>query len=194
MADSYIQVPTDGSGKKVRTQEITVGLNTVHQHYFILSDSSGVEILPATEDTLDSLNSKVTVCNTGAVTIAALPNEGQQTMANSISVVLASDQTEVPVTVNGPPAALSGAVTVSTTAVQLIVSSDQGVTITNNGVGDLYIGVDNTVTTSGAKMGLVVYPGGSFSLLPFEWEGAVWGIYSTTASSQNVSVFNGGSD
>lgn len=31
------------------------------------------------------------------VEITSLPNEGQQTMANSISVVVASDQTAVPV-------------------------------------------------------------------------------------------------
>lgn len=55
----------------------------------------------ATEATLSTLNGKVTACDTGAVTIAAMPNEGQQTMANSISVAIASNQSAVPVSDNG---------------------------------------------------------------------------------------------
>jgi hypothetical protein len=39
----------------------------------------------------------VSVDNTATVTIGSLPNEGQQTMANSISVAVASDQTNMPV-------------------------------------------------------------------------------------------------
>ena len=39
----------------------------------------------------------VSVDNTPTVTIGTLPNEGQQTMANSISVAIASDQANVPV-------------------------------------------------------------------------------------------------
>jgi hypothetical protein len=39
----------------------------------------------------------VTACNTGAVTISALPDEGQQAMAASISVAIASDQSAVEV-------------------------------------------------------------------------------------------------
>jgi len=54
----------------------------------------------ATEATLSTLNGKVTACDTGNVTIAALPNEGQQTMANSISVAIASNQSVIPVSDN----------------------------------------------------------------------------------------------
>lgn len=39
----------------------------------------------------------VSVDNTPAVTVSSLPNEGQQTMANSISVAVASDQSSLPV-------------------------------------------------------------------------------------------------
>jgi hypothetical protein len=39
----------------------------------------------------------VSVDNTATVTISSLPNEGQQTMANSISVAVASDQANIPV-------------------------------------------------------------------------------------------------
>lgn len=41
----------------------------------------------------------------GSVTIAALPNEGQQTMANSISVAIASDQSALPISISGTIAA-----------------------------------------------------------------------------------------
>ena len=44
--------------------------------------------------------------NIGDVDIASLPNEGQQTMANSISVAVASDQSDVPV--NPKPATSGG--------------------------------------------------------------------------------------
>lgn len=54
----------------------------------------------ATESTLATLDGKVTAIDTGNVTIAALPNEGQQTMVNSISVAIASNQSAV--AVSGP--------------------------------------------------------------------------------------------
>jgi len=38
---------------------------------------------------------------TGTVTVGSLPNEGQQTMANSISVAIASNQSAIPVTQSG---------------------------------------------------------------------------------------------
>lgn len=50
---------------------------------------------------LTSIDGKITAVNTGAVTIAAMPNEGQQTMVNSISVALASNQSALPVTQSG---------------------------------------------------------------------------------------------
>lgn len=45
---------------------------------------------------------QVDVVTLPSVTIGSLPNEGQQTMANSISVVVASDQSAIPVSVNEP--------------------------------------------------------------------------------------------
>ena len=69
----------------------------------------------ATQTTLAALNTKVTACDTGAVTIAALPNEGQQTMANSISVAIASNQSAVPINDNGGSITVDGAVSVSGT-------------------------------------------------------------------------------
>lgn len=50
--------------------------------------------------------------NIGDVDIASLPNEGQQTMANSISVAVASNQSAVPISDDG------GSLTVDTTSTQ----------------------------------------------------------------------------
>lgn len=44
MADAYIQVSTDGSGKKVQTFSNTVSANTVHAHGFVLCTSAGAAL------------------------------------------------------------------------------------------------------------------------------------------------------
>ena len=41
MADSYIQIPADGIGKKVRSYTNTIGSDEVHTHYFIAADEAG---------------------------------------------------------------------------------------------------------------------------------------------------------
>jgi len=41
MSESYIQVPPDSTGKKVRTLELTVGSNNVHQEVHTIADESG---------------------------------------------------------------------------------------------------------------------------------------------------------
>ena len=38
MAESFVQVPVDGVGKKLRSEELVVGLNTVHQEVVTLAD------------------------------------------------------------------------------------------------------------------------------------------------------------
>ena len=40
MSASYIQIPTDGTGKKVRTNQRTIGSDTVQEHYFIQTDGT----------------------------------------------------------------------------------------------------------------------------------------------------------
>ena len=81
MADDYVQCPADSTGKKLQTFKNTVGANEVHAEAVTPVNSSGAEISPATETTLgtvhghvDSIDGKITTCNTGAVTVsAALP-------------------------------------------------------------------------------------------------------------------------
>lgn len=56
--------------------------------------------------TLRWVKGKQALLEAGSVTIT-LPNEGQQTMANSISVAVASDQSAIPVTVTSATVSIS---------------------------------------------------------------------------------------
>lgn len=44
MAESFIQLPDDGTGKMVRSFEVTVGANSVHSQASTLVDAAGNEI------------------------------------------------------------------------------------------------------------------------------------------------------
>lgn len=83
------------------------------------------------------------------------------------------------------------ATTVSTSAVLLAAANPLrlSIVITNNGTGDLYVGHSGAVTSSGAAMGLLVGSKASYSDSGFGlYLGPLYGIYSASASSQNVSV------
>jgi hypothetical protein len=89
-------------------------------------------------------------------------------------------------------AAQESAVTVSTTAIRLVQAnvSRKELMIVNNSTGNLFVSRSSKVTSSGTGVGsLVPSNGGNLSdsgdgIWPGEW----WGIYSVTASSQNVVV------
>jgi hypothetical protein len=74
MADDFVQAPADGVGKKLQTFSNVVGANTVHAEAMTPVDSTGTELALATEATLgtvhghvDSIDGKITACNTGAI-------------------------------------------------------------------------------------------------------------------------------
>lgn len=74
MVDDFVQAPVDGAGKKLQTFSNVVGANTVHAEAMTPVSSTGTELALATEATLgtvhghvDSIDGKVTACNTGAV-------------------------------------------------------------------------------------------------------------------------------
>lgn len=46
MSDAYVQVSPDSTGKKVRTNEITVGSDTVEQQVVQLADDTGNDVAP----------------------------------------------------------------------------------------------------------------------------------------------------
>jgi len=93
LVESYIGCALDGTGKKMRTKQVNLAGNDVEQEVVVLAKADGTILedlatetslgLVAKETTLgtvhghvDSIDGKITACNTGAVTIAgsALPS------------------------------------------------------------------------------------------------------------------------
>ena len=50
MAESFIQVPADSDGKKIRTNKLSINGNEVHSDVQTIADSAGNLINPAKED------------------------------------------------------------------------------------------------------------------------------------------------
>ena len=91
MADTFLPYQNPGSTDSKLDCEgpITVGANSVVRERVQISGAAATDLAP------------VSSTNGLAVEIKALPNEGQQTMANSISVAIASNQATYPVTCAG---------------------------------------------------------------------------------------------
>lgn len=97
------------------------GTNT----YFLKTDASGelqVDILNAVTVSATDLDIRNLVFATdkvdasgSSVTISTLPDEGQQTMASSVSVAIASNQSAIPITDNSGSLTVDGTVTASNT-------------------------------------------------------------------------------
>ena len=81
-------------------------------------------------------------------------------------------------------------VTVTNTATLILAANTarKAFILTNNGANNLYVSGTSAVTSSGAAMGLIVKPGGSYDGPPCIYDGTIYGIYEVSASSQNVSV------
>jgi hypothetical protein len=119
---------------------------------------------------------------------------GSQASAASLPVVVASDQAAIPVTPSLERASAGApvGVTVSTSAIVVLAAnaSAKSRLITNNGTTNIYLGRNNTVTSSGATMGILLSPGGSYNDSGVDLDqGAIWAIGSAVASSQNVSAW-----
>lgn len=101
--------------------------------------------------------------NIGDVDIASLPNEGQQTMANSISVAVASDQSAVPVSAASLPlpagASTSANQTTANTSLSAIESDADAIRIATQLIDDpvQVLGTDTytEATSKGMTLGAV---------------------------------------
>ena len=126
MADALIQVPPDSTGKKVDTEELTVSGQTVERQRVQVAGTADVDIAP------------VSATNGLAVDVKALPNEGQQAMASSISVAVASDQSVLSVDDNAGSLTVDGTVTADAGTGFPSVATDaaQGVRHPQEGDGD----------------------------------------------------------
>lgn len=139
----------------------------------------------ATETTLAAINAKVAICDTDAVTISALPNEGQQTMANSVSVALASNQSALPVTDN------SGSLTVDNAGTFPVQAAQSGTwTVqpgnTANTTAWLVTGTGGTFPVTDSGGSLTVDNSGTFAT-----QAAQSGTWNITNVSGTVSLPTG---
>ncbi len=85
------------------------------------------------------------------------------------------------------------ALTISTAIVQLTASnaSRLALLIVNNGAGRLFVGEASSVATAGSLMGVAVPGGGRYSDTGNGvGTGALWGVYTSTATTQNVVVID----
>lgn len=73
MADTFIQMPADGTGKKVRAQSRVVGADTVHETYVINTD-------PTTGNSARVLNAPPAATDYGLVTRRIDPARTQRTL------------------------------------------------------------------------------------------------------------------
>lgn len=83
-------------------------------------------------------------------------------------------------------------VTVSNAAVQVLAAntSARQRIISNNGSSNVFLGRDNTVTTSGATMGIKLVPGAVYTDSGIDLDqGAIFGIGDAVSASQNVSAW-----
>jgi len=66
----------------------------------------------------------------------------------------------------------------------------RAIIITNNGSSNIFIGRDNTVTATGATMGIKVIPNGTYSDSGEDLDiGDIWAIGDAVSASANVSVW-----
>jgi hypothetical protein len=102
MAESYVQLPTDGAGKKVRTFQQTVGANVVEHQGFVVCDSSGniVDVLAAAPAGTER---GLAVRQVGTID----PSDRAARLLGHVTV----DNASIPVTDNGGSLTVDGSVT-----------------------------------------------------------------------------------
>lgn len=103
MADSYIQVATDGTGKKMQTYLNTIGGQDVHAEAVALVDTNGNPIPELPVSIASNLNINLSQI-VGTTVSTNIGNAG----AGVQRVVLASDQPNVPVTIQNASIAITG--------------------------------------------------------------------------------------
>lgn len=165
MADAFVQIPSDGSGKKIRSQTIMVGVDTVHVHYFIPCSSDGepvtsvnlLETVNASQTTIGTPDADPT--GTGATYIAgqsdsgthkqfALTDLGQLYVDATISATAAS------------PTAVS--VGVASGVVLAANSSRRGLMMTNT--SSARISFNFVGGAAVLDSGLTLYPGQTYTM------------------------------
>lgn len=115
------------------------------------------------------------------VDIVSLPNEGQQTMANSISVAIASNQSTLPVKELRSSASAVTSVADSASNVTLLASNANrlGATIYNDSTVALYVKLGATASTTSFTIKMAA---DAYYEVPFGYTGIIDGIWASDAS------------
>lgn len=156
---SYIQIPPNDSDSLALINAILTSTN-------IKLDTANTN-LTLVNSSLTTINSTINTSNTILSSInTKTPNLGQAVSANSTPVVIASDQTGVPVTQSGtwsvlaapiqPATSTVTSVPDSATSVQLLAanSSRKGYFIWNDSAATMYLKLGTTASTTSYTMQL----------------------------------------
>lgn len=98
MSDSFVRLPVDGSGKLLDTSQVTVGANTVQRERHVIADNvnnnyANVSSAGGLQVDGSAVTQPTNIIQVGSAAIT----QGQKTMATSVPVVVASDQTALTV-------------------------------------------------------------------------------------------------
>lgn len=103
MADSYVQLDTDGSGKKLDTENLTVGAESVHRERIQIAGSAATAIAPVTaadgllvnlgtnNDVVVSDGGNIISVDDGGTTLSIDDGAGSITIDGSVSITGAVD-------------------------------------------------------------------------------------------------------
>lgn len=113
-----------------------------------------------------------------SVEVTALPNEGQQTMANSISVAIASDQSTLPVKeLRSATATTSQVADTASSATLLAANTDRlGATIANDSSAVLFVKFGTTASSTDYSARLPQY---AYLEVPYGYTGRIDGIWAS---------------
>jgi len=119
MADSYIQVAADSTGKKLQTFKNTIGLDEVHAEAVSLTDTAGVAIttLPVSLASVPShavTNAGTFATQTTKIAGAANMANGQVTSSTSAATLVPARATRRSVTIRNTDSSISVYVGIAT--------------------------------------------------------------------------------
>lgn len=142
-------VDVDRDSSANTRQAVGIDFGTVSGGVYTASRVSATNPLPVTG-----------TLSVSSVAITSLPDEGQQTMANSISVAIASDQSAVPISGTVAVSSVGGTVAVSAASLPLptgaATSANQSTEITSLQLIDDIVFAEDVAHTTGDKGALVL--------------------------------------
>ena len=191
MAESYVQVQPDSTGKKLRTYEHAVGANTVHEEVMQVAKADGTKINPAQEDgnlatiagDTTSIDGKITACDTGAVTVSAALPAGTNTIGKvGVHEGITYDHAHFDAAASGDLVGAAGAGLVI--KVHALTIQAQGTVVVNltNGNGGASLAEWSFQAREGVVYGFAPYPA--------HWlqTGQNTALYVTLSAAQTVTI------